>query len=148
MQSLLVPVVWIVVILYASVVAPAPPPALARLMHTVQFRILMVALIAMTAGLNMGMALVLAIGFIVAMNIASGKRWFEYFDYPTNVHPDARTMTAAELLKRFHGDEYTLRQEMRNAGVPFNLPLDDDGAPSIATYLKAHGALPPPVPMP
>lgn len=59
---------------------------------------------------------------------------------PVNsVIPGCLGITKADLLSVFNGDEGLLRKTLYNLGAPLNLPLNDDYAPIIATYLCNGG---------
>lgn len=59
----------------------------------------------------------------------------EHFKNSTNVHPNCVDITVNDLLKAFADDKRELKVSMYNSGVPLNLPLNDNNAPEIATYL-------------
>lgn len=95
---------------------------------------------------SMAIAFFSVVGLKVLMTedlIETAKENFEQivgkFEFVTGVDVKlgCENITVADLLKKFNGDERALKQSMMQSNVPYNLPLTDDNAPLISTYLVA-----------
>lgn len=134
-------VLKIVLILYASLIAPDLPASISWLFNNIVTRVLMIFLIAYTANKDPGLSIVIALAFVMSINFLKGKGLLEMFriDQNTNISPDCFGVTMQDILNVFGGDEQAMYQAMRNAVVPYNVPVNDEFAPLIATYLINKG---------
>lgn len=66
-------------ILYASLAAPALPPALMDLFDKPLFRVLVLMLVVWIGGVDPSTSLMVAVGFVVSMNALAGRRMLEAF---------------------------------------------------------------------
>jgi hypothetical protein len=129
-------------VLYAGFAAPSLPGPVLVLFDNPFFRIVILALVMWNINDNPSMSIMLAMVFVMVMNTLAGKKLlekFELLDPQTNILPGCLSITMSDILESFDGSSEILKQAMINAGVPFNLKLDDSNAPHIATYLINHG---------
>jgi hypothetical protein len=129
-------------VVYAGLAAPSLPEAVLVLFDNPFFRIVILGLVMWNINDNPSMSIMLAMVFVMVMNTLAGKKLlekFELIDPQTNILPGCLPITMSDILDAFEGSSETLKQAMINAGVPFNLKLDDSNAPHIATYLINHG---------
>lgn len=131
----------IFLILYASMIAPELPSSVTWLLDNIVTRVLVLFLIALTANKDPGLSIVLALAFVMTINFLKGKGLLEMFriDQNTNIHTDCFDVKMQDILNVFGGDEQKMHMAMRNAVVPYNVPLTDEFAPLIATYLINKG---------
>ena len=134
-------VLKIVIILYASLIAPDLPASLSWMFDNIIARVFFIFLIALTANKDPGLSIVIALAFVMSINFLKGKGLLEMFriDQDTNISPDCFGVTMQDILNVFGGNQEAMYQAMRNAVVPYNVPVTDEFAPLIATYLINKG---------
>jgi hypothetical protein len=89
---------------------------------------------------NAVMSLVAASIFSLIYEIIAYKQEsFTLIEPDTDASPHCVKITKSDLLTVFEEDEEKLKKAMHEAGVPFNLHLNDANAPEIATYMVSSG---------
>lgn len=122
------PTVRLFFILYAASMAPTMPIWMTSFMKNVFIRIALLSLIGILANIDFTLAIVLAVVFVVGMNIMSGRGIFESFsefklhsDNPSGkklispkaiVYPGCEKMKLADLVAFFDGDIEKIRDEV------------------------------------
>lgn len=178
----------VLLILYASQIAPAAPSYITDLFKNTFVKIALIALIVFMTQHDIQFALIFSIILVLGMNVLSKRKVFEsytnvnteYADYskdykpygnakllePKNeIHPGCVNVTYANLLQVFDNDHYKLQQSAQYAfqqllndktftdseakdrllksarmiGLPYNVEMNDDNAPFIATLLLNYG---------
>lgn len=133
--------VAVLVVLYASRIAPPLPMLADSLLHTLVGKILVISLVAFLINGKPGLSLALGVGVVVGMNILSGRGLLEGFriDQDTDIHPDCLGITLEDLLKVFDMDMGKLMQAVRNSAAPMNIPITSEFAPLLSMYLINAG---------
>ncbi len=179
----------VLLLLYASQIAPKAPIYLTSLFNNVYVKIIMVSLIVYMVKYDFQFSLIFAIILVLGMNVASGRKIMESYgnvnsdsygvyskDYkpygnftllePKNeIFPGCVNVKYIDLLNMFTNDNYKLQTAVQNAfyqllndnsytsvdaktrlmktaymaGLPYNLEINDDNAPWIATLLLNYG---------
>ena len=130
-------------VLYAGIAAPSLPGAISGLFDYAAVRIALLSLIVWNSNNNPSLSIMIAIGFVLSMNMLSGKKMLEKFELlepKTNIYPGCHNVTKEDIKGLFESDE-KMKEVLRNIGVPFNIPFDDENAPLIATHLINFGYL-------
>lgn len=180
MNPYIMAVVKISLILYAARIAPNPPTYLQDLLENVFFKIGAIALILYFVELDFQLALILAIIYVLGMNVLSGRGVFESFgEFTPNaevkgeytlispkamVYPGCVDVKVADLLAMFDGDKAQLQQAAqlsfqqlahsvkdkpakeqleriaRATGLPYNVEINDENAPFVATLFVNYNA--------
>lgn len=173
-------VLKISLILYAARIAPNPPEYVQNVFKNVFFKIATIALILYFVEVDFQLALILAIIYVIGMNVLSGRGVFESFaefksnayvksDYTlispqTMIYPGCTNVKLADLLAMFNGDHSQLQQAAqlsfqqlmhaakdkpaeeqlqriaRATGLPYNIEINDENAPFIATLFVNYNA--------
>lgn len=134
-------IIKIAFVLYAAQIAPRPPAMIATLFQNTFFKMLCMALIMIIADIDFQLAIILAIVFVISMNMLSGRGALESFstfskEYtpygnskliePVSViYPGCIGITMDDLLKAFDGDhikmqntvQYTFQQLMEKSNT-------------------------------
>jgi hypothetical protein len=167
-------------ILYAARIAPNPPQYLQDLLKNVFFKIGAIAMILYFVELDFQLALILAIIYVLGMNVLSGRGVFESFaEFKSNaevkseytlispqtmVYPGCANVKLTDLLAMFEGDKSQLQQAAqltfqqlmfaakdkpaqeqlerlaRATGLPYNMDINDETAPYVATLFVNYNA--------
>jgi hypothetical protein len=77
----------------------------------------------------------LVISVVMALRSSSSVEKFELIMPDTDTYLGCRNIKEKDILDMFEGDVEKANQAMYEIGVPGNLPLNDNNAPLIATYL-------------
>lgn len=173
-------VLKISLILYAARIAPNPPTYLQDLFKNVFFKIAAIALILYFVEVDFQLAIILAIIYVLGMNVLSGRGIFESFaefknkaevksDYTlitpkSMIYPGCVDVKVADLLAMFEGDRAELQQAAqlsfqqlmhaakdkptqeqleriaRATGLPYNVEINDENAPYVATLFVNYNA--------
>jgi hypothetical protein len=129
-------------VLYAGFAAPSLPKVVLVLFDNPFFRILFLSLVMWNINDDPSMSIILAMIFVMGMNTLAGKKLlerFELLDQTTNILPGCLNITLNDILLSFDKNTKRLKKAMVKAGVPYNLKVNDENAPHIATYLINHG---------
>jgi len=126
---------------YAGMAAPLLPGSLKALLKHAAVRVLVLFLVVWTNNQDPTVALSLAVGLVVAMNLFSGRSAFETFliEQDTNVLPICQGLTVSDILAAFNGSESAMRQALHNTGFPHSVQLTDYNAPILASHLVNKG---------
>lgn len=87
------------------------------------------------------MSLLWGLSFVLVVNMLSGRRLFEAFgiEQNTDVIPNCLGIKLENILVSFGGDRQRLTDALHNAGFSWNIELNDENAPRIATALINAG---------
>ena len=122
-------------VFYAPHMAPALPTELNWIFESVIARIIIMTAVAWKMTGNPIMSILIAIIFIVSINLLNHKSPFEKFDGPeTMIYPGCQNVTKQILIDAL-GSEDKVQEAMRLSHVPLSVKLNDYYAPLIATYL-------------
>lgn len=173
-------VLKISLILYAARIAPNPPAYLQTILENVFFKIAAIALILYFVEVDFQLALILAIIYVLGMNVLAGRGVFESFaefkpkseiksDFTlispqSMVYPGCVNVKLQDLLEMFNGDKAQLQQAAqlsfqqlmhsskdkpaqeqlekiaRATGLPYNVEINDENAPFVATLFVNYNA--------
>ena len=174
----------IVLALYAAQIAPNAPSYITTLFKNVYIKILLIFLMMYSMKYDFQLSLILAIIFVLGMNVASGRGALEsysnmydsYSPYNKNykpvgnftlldsrneIYPGCEKITLADLVHLFDHNYLKLQTSVQHAfymllndpayhdleakerlykiaimaGLPYNMELNDDNAPWIASLL-------------
>lgn len=130
--------ITLLAILYGSLAAPQLPYQIAQLFNYAIFRFIVLFLIVWNNTKNPTQSINISLGILVVFYFIS---YFEGFriDQDTDIHPGCLGLTMADVLNVFNGDEEALHMALFNSGVPKNIPLNDEFAPLIASFLINKG---------
>ena len=78
-------IITLVLILYTSVIAPKLPNSILKLFDYSIFRVLILSLVLYYGNKNTKLSIIIAVGFIISMNLLSKRKMFENF---TELQPD------------------------------------------------------------
>ena len=133
-------------VLYGGLAAPALPEHIKKLFDHVVFRVLVLFLILWTGNRDPGLAIAVAVTFVVIINVANQKGAYERFGNIENfegpqtaVYPGCMNMTVYDLLESFDNNKEGLLNAMKVSRVPGDVTVTDLYAPLISTYLLNHG---------
>jgi hypothetical protein len=178
----------ILLILYASRIAPQLPEQADYIFNNVFGKILLITLSVYLAEKDLQLSILIASILIIGSNLISGRALLESFaplkgdlglpdnwkpkhspktliEPKTHVYPGCLDITKQDLLKLFSGDEISLQNHIlhsykqvilafqkreqdaekvleissRFVGLPYNLTVNDETAPYIATLLMYNG---------
>jgi hypothetical protein len=123
--------------LYAVKIAPNPPQFLDNIFQNTFFKIVALAIIMYLSNVDFQLAIMLAVIYVISMNIASGRQFLEsftdknvYADYSKeykpygnqklvepkiNVYPGCQNITMQDLLNAFGGDQQKLLETTQYA---------------------------------
>ena len=173
-------IVKISLILYAAKIAPNPPAFIQSLFENVFFKIAAISVILYFVENDFQLAIILAIIYVLGMNVLSGRGVFESFaDFKNKaeiksdstlispqsaIYPGCVDTKLADLLDMFNGDKAELQQAAqlsfqqlaydfkdkpaneqleriaRATGLPYNMEINDENAPFIATLFVNYNA--------
>jgi len=174
----------VLLLLYASQIAPKAPSYLTNLFNNIYVKIALIVLIIYMTQHDFQFALIFAIILVLGMNIANGKSLLESFsnmdgenlasyskdfkpygkftllDPKNEIYPGCANITYNDLLKIFENDAVKLQTSVQHAfyellndnykdldaknklikvaymvGLPYNLEINDENAPWIASLL-------------
>lgn len=124
MNPYIMAVVKLTLVLYAVKIAPALPQAVETAFNNVFVKIFLIMLIIYLSERDFQFAIILAIIYVMGMNLASGRGFFESFanysaeytpqttakliEPKTAIYPGCLNMTMADLEKAFDGDQQKL----------------------------------------
>jgi hypothetical protein len=130
-------VIKLTLVLYATRIAPSPPDFMEKLFDNTFFKMVAFALIMYLANVDFQLAVILAVIYVIAMNLASGRQFLEsftdnnvYADYSKeykpygnqklveprlNVYPGCQNVTMQDLLNAFGGDQAKLLETVQYA---------------------------------
>ena len=185
--------VKIVLILYASQIAPHAPSYLVNLFKNTFVKIGLIFLMIFMVNHDFQFSLIFAIIFVLGVNVISGRQLLESYtnmdmddivnnqeaysrqynkfgnftliDPQNEVYPGCSNIKLKDLLKVFDNDHYKLQNAVQSsfkqllsdpsytnmkdkerlehiayaAGLPYNLEINDENAPWIATLLINYG---------
>lgn len=171
----------LILILYASQIAPRAPAYFTDVFKNVYAKIALIALMLYLTLKDFQFTLIFAIILVLGMNVASGRTFLEAYsnvdntaeyskiytsknnftllDPSNEIYPGCSNIKYNDLLKMFDNDHYKLHKSAqyayfqllntykdsddkerllkiaRKAGLPYNMELNDENAPWIATIL-------------
>lgn len=128
-------IIKLTLVLYAVKIAPNPPEVLNQVFENTFFKMAALALIMYLANVDFQLSIILAVIYVIAMNLASGRQVLEsfvdknvYADYSRdykpygnmklvepklNVYPGCQNVTMQDLLNAFGGDQEKLLQAVQ-----------------------------------
>lgn len=125
---------------YGGLAKPVLPASWGAYTNNIVFRGVVLAFILWIANKDPGVAIAVAMAFIVTVNVTGGKGLFEMFEGPeTAVYPGCMNMKVYDLLESFNNDKSSLLNAMVVARVPGDVRLTDEYSPLISTYLLNKG---------
>jgi len=165
--------------LYAAQLAPRLPSAVSDTFQNTYVKIIALILIAYISNLDLQLAIVLAIVFVLGVNYFAGRGLLESFaDYSSEyeadkkytliepksiIYPGCHDIKMADLEAAFDNDALKLQTTVMHSfqellakttekdakdrlvsiahatGLPFNVEMNDENAPLIATVLMYNG---------
>lgn len=122
---------------YAANARQTLPTFLSNLFQKGYFRVAVLFMILWIGNKDPALSLVSALAFALALNVASGRSVFEFFDEysMTVVMQGCLSVNTYDILSAFNNDKDKLIQAMVQANVPDSVQFNDDYAPLIATFL-------------
>jgi hypothetical protein len=141
-------------IAYGVVIAPKPPAFLMSVFNNTLFKILFFTLIAILAQLNFGVALLMAVSFIVLINSLGEKESFADFkreantsgltmlDPRTAIEHGCKDMTLQDLERAFGNDNKKLQETVKFAYKELLRQLTDKTEKQRLMYLAYAVGLP------
>lgn len=141
-------------IAYGSIIAPKPPAFLIHVFNSTLFKVLFFTFVAISAQLNFGVALLMAVSFIVLTNTLGDKESFADFKRETSVSGlkmlDPRTaieygcnsMTLQDLTKAFGNDNKKLQETVKFAYKDLLRQLTDKTDKERLLYMAYAVGLP------
>lgn len=126
---------------YAGMAAPALPGQFKDLLKHAAVRVAVLFLVVWTNNRDPTVALAIALGLVVGMNLLSGRTAFETFliEQNSNVIPSCQGLTMADVLASFGGDQERMVQALHNTAFPHSVELNDYNAPIVASHLVNRG---------
>jgi hypothetical protein len=184
--------VKILLILYASQIAPRAPAYITDLFKNTYVKVALIFLMFYMSQIDFQMSLILAIVIVLGSNVASSRKLMESFqqmtssdieyvgtfnknfkkfgnlkllESQTEIYPGCLNVKVNDLLAMFNNDRYKLQAAVQSsfhdllnnkkyvsmkdkerlleaataAGKPYNLDINDENAPWIATLLMNYG---------
>lgn len=130
--------ITLLAILYGSLAAPQLPYQIASLFDYAIFRFIVLFLILWNNNKNASLSINISLGILVVFYLIS---YFEGFriEQDTDIHPGCLGLTMNDVLNVFNGDQEALNLALYNSGVPRSIPLNDEFAPLLASYLINKG---------
>lgn len=98
------------------------------------FRVAALTLVLWSSSNNFAFSLSVMTAYLVFIYFFN-KRYEGFTGFKTAIYPGCTNMTVTDLLESFDGSQENLVQAMQASLVPFNIVVNDDSAPLIATYL-------------
>lgn len=129
------------VIAYAAKVSIPLPAVITKLFDSAVYRIFILSLIVYTANHNPARSVLTALGFVVAVNLFSGRKPFETFTDAyaiTAIPPGCLNIKVFDLVAAYDNDKDALIDAMIQARVPPNVALTDEYAPLVAAHLLTY----------
>jgi hypothetical protein len=130
-------VIKLTLVLYATKIAPNPPDFMEKLFDNTAFKMVALALIMYLANVDFQLSIILAVIYVITMNLASGRQFLEsftdnnvYADYSKeykpygnqkliepkiNIYPGCHNITMQDLLNAFGGDQQKLLETTQYA---------------------------------
>ena len=134
------PVIALFLVVYAGFIAPKLPQDIQNWFTHPFFRIAVMSLIIWTANRDPILSVLIAVVFLIIVNLANGKKFWEGFEGPeTAVYPGCFNITVYDLLESFNNDKNALLAAMQSSRIPMDVKLTDYYAPLIGTYLMNKG---------
>ncbi len=124
----------VVFIGYASKFATQIPTRFHWVFSHPAFRVLVLSLILWTSSNNYVFSFSVMGAFTLFMYFLN-KRYEGFTGFKTAIYPGCTNMTVSDLLDGFNGSTEALVEAMQASLVPYNIIVNDDSAPLIATYL-------------
>jgi len=163
-----VSILKIVFVLYAAQISPKLPQVVISALENTYVKMVVITLVMYLAKFDFQIALVLAVGYVLAVNALSGRGLLESFENISlitrraDVYPGCENVTMKDLLAVFENERkladtvrYTYRdllvqnangtpneklmQIAKASGLPGNIPFNDENAKIIATFLLYAG---------
>jgi ABC-type multidrug transport system fused ATPase/permease subunit len=185
--------VKIVLILYASQIAPNAPSYMVNLFKNTFVKIALIFLMVFMANNDFQFSLIFAVIFVLGINVISGRQILESYtnmdmdtminnqeahsknykkfgnltliESQNEIYPGCKNIKLKDLLEMFDNDHYKLQNAVQSsfkqllshssyttmknkerlekiaiaAGLPYNLEINDENAPWIATLLINYG---------
>lgn len=165
-------------VLYAATVAPKLPVSVKQVFDNTYFKIAFIFLMLYLSQMDFQLALLLAIAYVVSINLLSGRSALESFadfkkfegeskhkliEPKSVVFPGCQDIKLEDLLNAFKQDRVALQTSIRYvyhrllqedkstdehqrllkfarmSGLPYNVEVNDENAPFIATLLLYYG---------
>lgn len=117
--------------LYASYIAPNPPAALKQVFANTYFKMLALAVILYTSRVDFQLSIILAVAFVITMNVLSGRSALESFatysskytpegtakliEPNVHIHPGCLNVTMDHLVTLFQGDTVKMQETVNQA---------------------------------
>lgn len=79
-NEIILTVLKVVLVLYASRIAPNPPAFLSRFVESTVGKIVLITLVALVTKIDIGLAIIIAMGLVLTMNALSGRGILESFE--------------------------------------------------------------------
>lgn len=126
---------------YGWLAMPRLPPFLMNLFEFALFRVFVVFLMAYLATNKAGLSLVVAVSFMVVVNLLAGFGVTETFlpQQNTNTKASCLGVKMADISAMFNDDLQLMKETLYNAKLPNSIEFNDTNAPLIATYLINAG---------
>lgn len=184
-NTYLMSITKILLILFASQIAPRAPAMITDLFKNTFVKIALIALLMFVYKYDFQFSIIFAIILVLGMNVASNRSMLESYrnmnsddqaeytkdfkaygnfkllDPKNEIYPGCLNIKLADLMKLFDNDHYKLQTSVQHAfqqllndkslenmdnkkrllqvaymaGLPYNMELNDDNAPWIATLL-------------
>lgn len=128
-------------ILYLPQLAPVLPQGIIEFFSNPLLKFFLFFLVGWINTKDTSISLIAALLLVIIVNFVAGRGLLEMFkmEQDTNTHPGCLGLTMIDILNVFNGDEEAMKQALYNLQLPLNIPLTDEFAPKIATYLINHG---------
>lgn len=128
-------------ILYATKLAPEVPQTVMTFFMNPVVKFFVFFLIVWINSRDTTLSLTVALIVVMIVNFVSGRALLEMFkvEQDTDINPGCLGLKMKDILEVFNGDDEAMKQTLYNIQVPLNVPLDDENAPLLATYLMNHG---------
>lgn len=127
-------VLHVLIVSYASKVAAKIPVNFHWVFTHPLFSIAVLTTALWNSSKNFAFSFATISAYIVFMHYLN-RRYEAFTGFKTAIYPGCTNMTEADLLDSFSGSKESLVQAMEASLVPFNVIINDDSAPLIATYL-------------
>jgi len=125
-------------ILYGSMMAPNIPIGFISLLKNSVVRIFIITIMLFTINKDLVFSMIVAILFIFSMKMVNKNEGFELISPKSHIYPGCLDVKIHQLITVF-GDINNLEKTARSLGVPFNIEMNDENAPLIATFFVDAG---------
>ena len=131
----------VMLVSYAGLVAPKLPEEVSTWTAHPASKVVILTLILWTANKDPGTSLAIAMAFLTILHLVGARdASLESFEGPkTAILPGCMNFTVYDLLESFNNSSDDLYKAMVMAKVPGNVPVSDEYAGLIATYLINNG---------